>query len=101
MNEVDSGLLGLSADPAEVNEVFMAKGKPMDFNMVEVISSNLQAVGHNEEAEILRVQFKGGGALWDYPGVSRSEYQRLLNAPSVGKFFNEHIKNKKVGSKVQ
>lgn len=95
--------MGLSADPAEVNEFFIKdqwEGKPMDFEMVSVISSNLQSVGYDEEAQVLRVQFKGG-ATWDYQGVSRKEYGDLLGAPSVGKHFNQHIKLTKVGSKVQ
>lgn len=68
------------------------KGEP-DMNMQPVSSSNIAAVGYDEEKKLLRVHFKNGGR-YDYSDVSREEYDGLLGAESIGRHLNTHIKSK-------
>lgn len=63
--------------------------------MVKVESSNVESIGYDEETQVLRVQFKGGGKPYDYTPVSREEYQSALSAASVGGYINANIKNVK------
>jgi hypothetical protein len=44
---------------------------------------------------ILSIWFKGRGR-YDYPGVPEQVYRAFLAAPSKGRFYNEHIKDKYV-----
>lgn len=61
----------------------------MKVEMHEVESSNLEAVGFREDT--LVVKFKKG-AVYSYNGVDRSVFEDLLNAESVGKFFNANVR---------
>ena len=60
-------------------------------NMIPVSSSNLVAVGYEEESQSLYIQFKSG--LYVYGNVPASVYSNLLAAPSHGKYFHAFIKN--------
>ena len=60
--------------------------------MTEVISSNLLAIGFDDEVESLYVQFKSG-KIYEYENVPASVYDELSEAESVGKYFNQFIKN--------
>lgn len=57
-----------------------------------VRSSNVASVGHDAKTGTLHVGFKNG-SVYEYKGVPGAEHQALVNAPSVGKYFNEHIKD--------
>lgn len=57
--------------------------------MPKVISSNISSVDYGDKG--LSVVFKSGKEYL-YPGVPELLYQQLLDADSVGKFFNEFIK---------
>lgn len=59
-------------------------------NMIPVSSSNLSSVGY--ENGVLYIAFHSGG-LYSYTGVPFTVYQDLMNAPSHGKYFREHIRN--------
>tara|TARA_Y100000310_G_scaffold311956_1_gene358762 strand:- start:401 stop:619 length:219 start_codon:yes stop_codon:yes gene_type:complete len=59
---------------------------------VPVNSSNLKSVGYNEDEEILEVMFNSG-ALYRYEGVPKDEYYGLVQADSVGRYFNKSIKS--------
>ena len=52
---------------------------------VSVNSSNISSVGH--EGDTLQVTFKHGGT-YEYSGVSKDAFNKLVNAPSVGKHLN-------------
>jgi hypothetical protein len=60
--------------------------------MIEVVSSNIHSVGYDEETETFFVTFKGG-KTYSYDNVSPYTYNELMDAESVGKFFNQFIKN--------
>lgn len=42
---------------------------------------------------VLHIEFKGG-SVYEYSGVPFGEAARLTTAPSVGRYFAEHIKGK-------
>jgi len=41
--------------------------------------------------EVITVTFRRDGTTHDYPG-SKELYKDFISAPSIGKYFNEHIK---------
>jgi len=56
-----------------------------------VASSNLKSVGYDPDEKILEVEFNSG-AIYQYEGVPQSTYQDLLDADSVGAYFNQNVK---------
>lgn len=62
--------------------------------MKAVSSTNLSEVGYDEAQQQLVVTFKSGGK-WRYDNVTPSEYEALMNAPSIGSHFHTHIKSSK------
>lgn len=63
-----------------------------DVTKVDINSSNIAAVAHDEKEKLLRVWFNNG-AIYDYAGVPRSTYVGLIGAESAGKYFHAHIRN--------
>ena len=59
--------------------------------MINVQSSNLEAVGYDDKHNILVVEFKHGGT-YQYISVDKSIYENLLLADSKGKFFDQYVK---------
>jgi hypothetical protein len=59
--------------------------------MLPVKSSDLAAVGWYND--VLWVKFQNGG-VYEYRGVPQGRAQDLLQAPSKGKHFHQHIKGK-------
>lgn len=60
--------------------------------MIPVESSNLSAIGYDEDTEALRVEFHDGSAYL-YTGVDKSVYVQLLTATSKGVFFRKNIRD--------
>lgn len=58
-----------------------------------VSSSNIASVGYNPESETLEVEFLKTGKVYEYYNVPTFMYERMLQAPSIGIFFNTEIKN--------
>lgn len=58
-----------------------------------VQSSNLAAVGYDAESRTLEIEFIHGG-VYQYSDVPQSVYDDLMSAPSHGKFFHAHIRDK-------
>lgn len=63
----------------------------MEIEKDYVSSSNLEAIGYDEDTETLRVWFLNGTA-YDYSGVGLMEYEALRDAPSVGSYLARNIK---------
>lgn len=61
-------------------------------DMQSVSSSNILEIGYDEETETLAVRFHRG-TLYHYQGVSQETFEGLRDAPSVGKYFNSHIRD--------
>jgi len=58
-----------------------------------VSSSNLASVGYNPGSETLEVEFAKTGKVYEYYNVPQFMYDRMMEAPSVGIFFNLEIRN--------
>ena len=61
-------------------------------NMQSVSSSNIDAVGHDADANELHVRFYSG-AHYIYSGVDAEAHAALVAAPSIGSHFAREIKN--------
>lgn len=61
-------------------------------NRVPVTSSLIKSAGYDKG--VLEVEFAGGGAIYQYQGLSRAEFDDFLKAKSVGQHFTAHIKAK-------
>ncbi len=60
-------------------------------DMVNVNSSNIQAIGYDDEEEVLAIEFHSG-MLYHYSGVSQTTFEELRDASSVGRYFNTNIR---------
>jgi len=68
--------------------------------MTSVKSSNIKAVGYDEETKVMRIDFKAGGT-YDYTAVPKIEYLALMKSESKGKFFFKHILKKFAAKKLE
>lgn len=59
--------------------------------MQKVSSSNLSAVGYNEDSKELYVEFKNGNT-YKYRDVPKQTYADLLSAESIGSKFNKSVR---------
>ena len=59
--------------------------------MIYVDSSNIEAIGYDEDAQELHVRFLSGG-YYIYHAVPRQIFDDLMGAPSKGSFLNRAIK---------
>ncbi|MBL8543218.1 MAG: KTSC domain-containing protein [Hyphomonadaceae bacterium] len=59
---------------------------------VSVSSSAISQVDYDPRTAVLRVWFTSG-KVYDYFGVPAALFEGLVNAPSVGRFFNDHIRD--------
>ncbi len=59
--------------------------------MISVDSSNIDSVGYDSDERTLRVQFHSG-RVYDYLNVDQDVYRDLINATSVGSYFNSNIR---------
>ncbi|MCC0036839.1 MAG: KTSC domain-containing protein [Hoeflea sp.] len=58
-----------------------------------VSSSSLASVGYNSDSETLEVEFVSTGKVYEYYNVPQFVYDRLMEAPSIGQYFNAEIRN--------
>ena len=59
--------------------------------MIFVDSSNIEAIGYNDDTLELHVQFLSG-SYYIYSDVPREVFDDLMNAPSKGSFLNREVK---------
>lgn len=57
-----------------------------------VSSSHLASIGYNSDSETLEVEFSSG-RVYEYYNVPQFMYERLMEASSIGAFFNAEIRN--------
>jgi hypothetical protein len=57
-----------------------------------VSSSVIASVGYAARKRVLEIEFLSG-RIYQYFDVERATYDALLKAPSMGTFFNAHIKD--------
>jgi hypothetical protein len=58
-----------------------------------VSSSNIASIGYDESSLTLEIEFIRSG-VYEYSDIPPHVYNELLNAPSIGIYFNATIKNK-------
>jgi hypothetical protein len=57
-----------------------------------VDSSTIAAIGYDDEREILEIEFVAG-TVYRFLGVSEEVFDTFSRARSLGRFFNERIKD--------
>lgn len=62
--------------------------------MPAVESSAIRFVRYRDEPRELEVTFADSGKTYTYLGVPKSRYAALIEADSVGAYFNERIRNR-------
>lgn len=60
-------------------------------NREKVNSRIINSIGYDSSRKILEVEFKKG-VLYQYYSVPKFEFDRLISATSVGKYFDNNIK---------
>jgi hypothetical protein len=61
--------------------------------MIEVESSNIHSIGHDQEHSTMRVKFKNN-TEYEYGSVNAEQFEAFRSAPSVGSHFHANIKGK-------
>lgn len=61
-------------------------------DMIPVSSSNVSALGFDDTEQVVYVEFMNG-SIYIYKGVSKIEFEGLLNAPSIGSYLHRNFKN--------
>ena len=61
--------------------------------MQSVVSSDIRAIGYDENSLTLRIEFKNGG-VYEYFAVPASVHSDLMDASSHGKYFHRYIRDK-------
>lgn len=64
-----------------------------------VSSSNIQAIGYDEDKRILAVEFKSG-SIYHYADIGADLALDLVNAESIGRFYSQHVRGKFTGQKM-
>jgi hypothetical protein len=59
---------------------------------IAVMSSTVASAGYDDASQTMEIEFTGG-AVYRYEGVPREVFDGLLAAESVGRFFNEHVRD--------
>ncbi|MGY4539362.1 hypothetical protein ACVW0P_003796 [Mucilaginibacter sp. UYNi724] len=67
----------------------------------KVQSSALQSIGYDPEQQILELEFRDNGGVWQYFNFKPASYKKFVNAESLGNFFVTRIKGKYPEEKVQ
>ena len=58
----------------------------------EVTSTSIRSVGYDREDEILEIEFDSG-QVYDYYHIPEEVYQAFLDAESLGRYFQENIRD--------
>jgi len=59
--------------------------------MMPVSSSNIAAVGYDEQSATLTIQFIKDSSIYEYYDVPQYEYDALMAADSIGSYANKNI----------
>lgn len=62
-------------------------------NRHRVDSSTITAVGYDRDTAVLEIEFTSGD-VYEYFLVPLSVYQALVSAPSPGRYFGDHLRDK-------
>ena len=62
-------------------------------DLLEYVDSTcFESVGYDDSEEVLYVRFLDSGSVYAYYGVPYYEYDELVNADSIGGYYNDYIK---------
>jgi lysyl-tRNA synthetase class 2 len=61
--------------------------------MPSVDSSALSHISYNRDTRVLRAIFRDSGRVYIYQDVPPDIYAKLLASPSIGTYFNSHIRD--------
>jgi len=65
----------------------------VNVELKNVDSSCFSRIGYDSEFEVLVAEFKETGTIYAYYDFSQSDYNKFLDANSLGNYFNEYIKD--------
>ena len=65
-----------------------------------VTSTMIASIGYDSNTSILEIEFKNGGAIWQYSDYSESNYHDFRNSSSLGKYFLANIKGQYTENRV-
>jgi len=61
----------------------------------EIITSEMiQSFGYDSDNAILEIEFRKGGAVWQYPEFAEITWNEFYNSESRGKYFLTNIRGK-------
>jgi hypothetical protein len=61
--------------------------------MIRVSSSAMSAIGYDPRSRRMKITFTQGHT-YDFCGVPQQVFDELLEAPSKGTYYNDHIKDR-------
>jgi hypothetical protein len=59
--------------------------------MTKIESSNIDAIGYDQDSAVLTIQFKKGASTYEYYDVPQFVYDSLMSAESKGQYANQNI----------
>ncbi len=71
-----------------------------EIEKIPVVSSNIEAIGYDEDTSTLRVWFSNG-STYEYSNVPVLEFEQLKLAPSIGSYLARNIKGNYPYSRVE
>jgi hypothetical protein len=83
--------MALFEEPVEAEAPPDDSSRPR-FHMLPVVSSNVALIGYHESTNTAAVRFKNG-KLYHVSPVEQETFTQFYNAPSKGRFYNEHFKD--------
>jgi hypothetical protein len=60
-------------------------------DMIPVGSSNIAAIGYDDQNAILTIAFSKDNSIYEYYDVPQYEFDNLMAADSKGSYSNKHI----------
>lgn len=76
-----------------MNRKLKLRGLGRHMKRKPVTSSVIASVGYKPDAMMLEIEFKSTGFVYRYFDVPEIEFHRLMRADSLGRYFNENIRD--------